>query len=260
MLEMHGDEEERHQNQVLPADLESAAKLHVAHHAARDPDEHAEDIGKHDAVHRVHAEIRERREDFGGVMNLVEIPQHRDPMAQIVIDPVAQFVGEEQKHGHDRLAGELVQSRLGNDTEDAGQRIAHQMTDESRGDHRPPKQQTGGEDVEQQKADVRPEGSSSQPPRKQGPAYHSERDALLFRTVPDEKEDDRNTQRADQRGCRKAGPEPEKQHLEFLDDELDQAISRVSIHQTLCRSAFSQQDGRGVREVCRRSPAVAKWL
>ena len=157
----------------MPPDLERTTKLQIAQYPACDPQEDAENIDKHHAVHRVHTKIGERRKNFRRVVDLMEIPEHRDPVAQIMIDPVAKFVGEKQEHRHDRLAGDLVQPCLGKDTEHVGQSATHDVTDESRGDDRPSKENPGEQDVEKKKPDVGSEGGASQPARKQCPAHHA---------------------------------------------------------------------------------------
>jgi hypothetical protein len=77
----------------------------------------------------------------------MELPEHRDTVAQIMIDPVAQFVGEKQDHRHDRLAGDPVQPCLGKDAERVGQSDTHDLTDGSRGHDRPSKENPEEQDV-----------------------------------------------------------------------------------------------------------------
>src|SRR5262245_62654292 len=85
VLKMYGGEKECHQDQVRAAYLERTPKLQVGQCTASHPQRDAKDVAKHQAVYRVHAKIGERRKDFRGVVELVEITQQRNSVAKIGI-------------------------------------------------------------------------------------------------------------------------------------------------------------------------------
>ena len=102
----------------------------------------------------MHAEIRQRREHLRGVVHFVEFPQQRHLVAEPVVEPVAELVGEEQHHGDDGARDVNGQRRRRDRTEQRVQAGDDAVGDELIGQHRPAEHDAEHEDVEEQIADV----------------------------------------------------------------------------------------------------------
>jgi enoyl-[acyl-carrier-protein] reductase (NADH) len=55
-------------------------------------------VGKDQRIDRMGAEIGERCQQLDGMVHFVEFPQERHLVAELVAEPVAELIGEEQHH------------------------------------------------------------------------------------------------------------------------------------------------------------------
>ena len=84
----------------------------------------------------------------------MEFPEERDPMGQIVIEPVAELVGQEQHDGDDRSGDEYRQRGGLNRTKRRRQQIDHGATDQVVRKHGPAEDKSEDEQVEIEIAEI----------------------------------------------------------------------------------------------------------
>ena len=173
-------------------------------------------------VERVHAEAGQRREHFRGVVHLVQLPQHRDAELEIVVEPVAEFVGEEQEQRDDRAETNSRQRRRRRLAEDGDHAVEHAVGEELVGHRRHAEDAGIDEGVEQEIADV---GGGGRAPddaaRKQSAHQRAQADAAALAAALQREEGDGDDERAGKRGQRKlraGGQQHVAEMIEIADD------------------------------------------
>jgi hypothetical protein len=115
MLQMGERDGTDHRQGVHPADRHTVRfPQQRTGQALRHPDQDGGDIGEDDRVDRMDAEGRQQRQAFGGVMDRMELPQQRDGVAQIMIEPVRKFISEIEQHRQHRTRHERRQAERRN--------------------------------------------------------------------------------------------------------------------------------------------------
>ena len=85
---------EQHQDDVRIRQLIGGLAEHVVAETVGDRGRDREDVGEDPGADRMHAEIREGGQYFGVVVHFVEFSQQPHLVAEPVIEPVAELVGE----------------------------------------------------------------------------------------------------------------------------------------------------------------------
>jgi hypothetical protein len=156
MLQVDVNIDEEHEDDVVLRDpvLMGAPAQQVLAEAAGEPGEDREDVEEDAHIHRMDAEVRHRRQHRRSMVNLVEFPEERNPVAEIMIEPVAELVGEKQRHGHDRAHDERRQRRRRGWPKYRREHADDAVGEELVRNGGPTQQHTGQEDVEEQITEI----------------------------------------------------------------------------------------------------------
>jgi hypothetical protein len=157
MLEMHVGVNEQHEDDVRirQSILIGRFAEHVIAETVGDRGRERKEVGEDPGVDRMHAEIRERGQHFRVVVHFVEFPQQRHLVTEpVMIEPVAELVGEKEHHGDDRSRHVSRQGRRRHGTEQRHQPGNDAVGDELVGQHGPAEHHAVDEHVEDQIADV----------------------------------------------------------------------------------------------------------
>src|SRR6266568_8081237 len=94
MLQLHDGIDEDDQNYIIAVDLEYADLYarRVIDEAHDRPDANGDDIDEDQAVEGMNAERGQRRQNFRRMMRLVQFPQERDFVLEIVVEPIAELI------------------------------------------------------------------------------------------------------------------------------------------------------------------------
>ena len=205
MLQVNINIDEEHEDDVVLREpvLMSGPAQEVLADAACEPGEDREDVEEDAHIHRMDAEVRHRRQHRRRMVNLVEFPEERNPVAEIMIEPVAELVGQEQHHGDDRPRHERRQRRRRHRTKQCGELIDDGAAQHLVGKQRPPEHDAEHEDVEVEIAEIG-QGRPAQhdAPGEQRPDQCSRVDAPAFPIAPGGDDGAGDEQRAGQRGER----------------------------------------------------------
>ncbi len=111
MLQVGVAVDEQHQQDVGLRQRVLSGRLseHVMAQAVADRRREREDVGEDQHVAGMDAEGRHRREHGRGMVNLVEFPHEGHAVAEVVVDPVAELVGQEQQQRDHRARDERGQ-------------------------------------------------------------------------------------------------------------------------------------------------------
>ena len=98
MLKMSNRPEKNNKNYVFPVNREhfGISTKQPRQYARCASNEQREHISKNKIVNGMISKICQRRKDFSGVMQLVELPQKCDSMFKVVINPISYFISQEQ--------------------------------------------------------------------------------------------------------------------------------------------------------------------
>ena len=103
VLQMHIEINEEHQDDVVLGKhvLMRGLAEHKVADAVGGADEDGEDVEEDAHIDRMHAEIGQRCQHGRRMVHFVEFPQERDAVRQIMIEPITELVGQEQRDGDD---------------------------------------------------------------------------------------------------------------------------------------------------------------
>jgi hypothetical protein len=189
--------------------------------------------------HWVHPKVGQRRQHGRRMMNFVEFPEKRYPVRQIVIEPVAKLVSQEQHDGDDGPGYERRQRRRRPRSECRGQEIGGAVADHFIRQQRPAEDDAEQKQIEIKVAEIREARLAHHDTLgEQRPQQRFQADAAALFVAPCGEDDERNEQRADEREQRgvRAGI---KKRLAQLTKEIRKAWREIQAR--LRTSATAQQ-------------------
>jgi hypothetical protein len=113
MLEMDIDMDEDDQDQVRVGQhiMIDRGPNRIVRNTVGCANDHRHHVGEQPRIDRMDAEGRDWRQHIRRVMHLVEFPQKRHPVTQIVMQPIAKLICEKQHHGERRDAWQIREAR-----------------------------------------------------------------------------------------------------------------------------------------------------
>jgi hypothetical protein len=137
--------------------------------------DHHHDIIEHERINGMHAECDERRQRLRSVVDAMELPQKWNFVAEIMVQSICEFVGQEHRNSLDRSGDQRRQIWRRSWAEDGDQRRAGPICNRREGQHRRTDFDAGRHRVEQAEAEVSARGrAEDQPAGKNGAAQEFE--------------------------------------------------------------------------------------